>query len=96
MPIVDPYRGFGQSPDGPYENAVEVQADDNTDLPVMPGALVLNSHWETPLPIRMTLQNGNTVTVRLLPGVIHRIRPTRIHVTGSNLIPENMTFTLLW
>jgi hypothetical protein len=96
MPTIDPYSGYGQSPDGPYENAVEVLADDNNDLPVIPGALVLNSHWETPLPVRMTLQNGNAVTLRLLPGIIHRIRPKRIHETGSSLVPEDASFTLLW
>ncbi|NVO55100.1 hypothetical protein HW561_04755 [Rhodobacteraceae bacterium B1Z28] len=100
MPITDPYAGFGKSPDGPYENAVDVTANDDTDLPVIPGAIVINAALSEPLPVQMRLKGGATVRVFLKPGVIHRIRPTRIFATGTfgdpSLTPSNQAITLLW
>lgn len=91
MSSIDPYSNYSLPPSGPYKNAIEVQGDDNTDLPVIPGALIVNHDYYPATLTRMTMQNGETVTMRLQPGVIHRLRPTRIHNVN-----EEHTYTLLW
>lgn len=90
MSSIDPYSSYSQPPSGPYKNAFEVLGDDDVDLPVIPGALIVNHDFPATIT-RMTMQNGETVNMRLQPGVIHRLRPTRIHNVN-----EQHTYTLLW
>lgn len=80
MPPLDPLASFSVADDA-YSNAMVVTPDDDNDLPVIPSAI-----WCQPgSQIRMTFSNGETVNVYSLHGGLLRVRPVRIHETGTSI-----------
>lgn len=107
---MDLFGSYATDLNSPYSNALAVAPSDDP-LPVIPRAININAGYHVtagvPVLVRVTMMNGETVTLSLMTGLIYELRPTHIHRDGTHkaLWPlslggyqaeDGKPFTILW
>lgn len=82
----------------PYNSAMVVTPDDDTDLPVVGRALnIITGDAIRSVLVTVTLLNDETVQLHLVSGKLHELRIKRLHETGTeNRRSVGASFVTLW
>lgn len=76
----DTFSAFQRGPDSPYEHAVLVSPDNDTDLAVASRGIYVGGTGT----LKVTMLGGEAVTfTAIAAGVFHRLRVTRVWATGT-------------
>lgn len=79
--MADKFEQYADTLESPFTNGAAVTPDDGADVAQVSRGLLVGTSGA----VRVTMEGGATLTIpALTAGVIHPIRVTRVHATGTD------------
>lgn len=82
--MTDRFASYSVTPNDPMIGVEVVTPNDEADLENVSRGLLISVPSTVSFPVRVTLLNGDAVTLFLSAGTIHQLRVKRVHATGTD------------